>query len=406
MSLTAAAWQEEIEREWKDGILRFWMTHAVDEERGGFFGEIAEDGTPNPSARRSLVLNTRLLWTFSSAYRTTGDQRYLDMAVRAYRYLTEKFTDPVHGGMYWMVDADGEPVEDKKQVYGQAFAVYALSEYVRATGSEQALTQSIAIFRNMERHAYDRVHGGYFEALARDWARFEDYSLSHHGVKAEKTMNNHLHIMEAYTNLYRVWPEGELRQQMTAVIELTLERIVNGANGHFHLFFDDAWHVQSDHISYGHDIEGSWLITEAADVLGDAGLIERAKEAAVRMAAATLAEGVDADGGLWNEGTSEGLIDRNKDWWPQAEAMVGFFNAYQLTGEKQYREAALGAWRFIRENLVDAQYGEWYWSVTEKGEPLSRIKANPWKCPYHNGRACLEMIERLAHDAGEQKSAP
>lgn len=406
MNLTAAAWREEIEQELKDGILRFWMTHAVDANKGGFYGEIAEDGTPVEAAHRSLVLNTRLLWTFASAYRTTEEKRYLELADRAYHYLTEKFADREHGGMYWMVDSDGMPVEDKKQVYGQAFAVYALSEYARATGSKTALEQAVEIFRDMERHAYDPAHGGYFEALARDWKRFEDYSLSHHGVKADKTMNNHLHIMEAYTNLYRVWPEAELKGKLAAIIELTLDRIVNGANGHFHLFFDDAWNVQSAHISYGHDIEGSWLITEAADVLGDAELKARAEETAIQMAAATLEEGVDADGGLWNEGTPDGLIDRNKDWWPQAEAVVGFFNAYQLTGEERYKEAALKSWRFIREFLVDGRFGEWYWSVNEQGEPLSRVKANPWKCPYHNGRACLEMIERLQHTAAGRLSAP
>ncbi|MFC4101995.1 AGE family epimerase/isomerase [Paenibacillus xanthanilyticus] len=406
MSLSLAAWQEEIGQELKNGILEFWMTHAVDADKGGFHGEIAEDGTPNPAAHRSLVLNTRLLWTFASAFRTKHDKRYLELAERAYRYLTEKFTDSEHGGMYWMVDAFGVPVDEKKQVYGQAFALYALSEYVRATGSREALELAVGIFRQMERHAFDPVHGGYFEALARNWERFEDYSLSHHGVKADKTMNNHLHIMEAYTNLYRVWPEDELKQKLAAVIELTLDRIVNKANGHFHLFFDDAWCVQSAHISYGHDIEGSWLITEAADVLGEAELFGRAKAVAIQMADATLKEGVDEDGGLWNEGTPEGLIDRNKDWWPQAEAMVGFYNAYQLTGEDRYREAALHSWRFIRAFLVDKQYGEWYWSVTENGEPLSKVKANPWKCPYHNGRACLEMLERLEHEAREHATAP
>jgi mannobiose 2-epimerase len=395
MSTSETAWRTEIDKELTDNILAFWMRYTVDEENGGFFGEVDGDAVVRPEADRSLVLITRILWTFSAAYRHDPRPAYRTMADRACDYLLERFTDTENGGMFWMVDAAGLPTQDKKQVYGQAFAVYALSEYHRATGSEAALAKAVVLFRLLENHGYDPVHKGYWEALARDWTRTEDYSLSHHGVLADKTMNTHLHVMEAYTNLYRVWPTESVAIKLRELIALTVDSIVNQETAHFHLFLDEAWNAKSEHISYGHDIEGSWLLTEAAEALGDEALLRRVKKIAIRMAEATLTQGVDADGGLWNEGDAAGLIDRNKDWWPQAEAMVGFYNAYQLTGEERYREAAVRSWRFIDSYLVDKTNGEWYWSVTEDGRPLNRTKANAWKCPYHNGRACLEMLERL-----------
>ncbi|MCA0756075.1 AGE family epimerase/isomerase [Paenibacillus sp. N4] len=390
-------WLNSIRRELDDNILGFWMNHAVDERRGGFYGYIGRDLSVNPEAGKSLVLNTRILWTFASAFRLFGDERYLAVADRAYQYILEHFIDPEFGGLYWMVDAGGHPLDTKKQVYGQAFAIYAFSEYYRATGNEAAFRQAVELYDILERYSYDKEYKGYFEAMTREWRETDDNSLSEKDLNEKKSMNTHLHIMEAYTNLYRVWKSEQLHGKLKELIEVTVKHIVDADTAHFILFFDEQWSGKSEHISYGHDIEGSWLLVEAAEVLGDEALLEEVKAVALRMAEAALNEGIDTDGGMFNEADGDGtLIDSHKDWWPQAEAVVGFYNAYQMTGDAKYREAAERSWRFIESFIVDKEFGEWHWSVTRDGKPSSNEqKVSPWKCPYHNGRACFEMLERL-----------
>lgn len=396
MNVLNQQWLERIEQELESNILGFWMKHTVDEQNGGFYGFISRDLTVNPEAGKSLVLNTRILWTFASAYRILGNEQYLKIADRAYSYINKHFIDNEFGGLYWMVDAAGSPLETKKQVYGQAFAIYAFSEYYRATGNEAALQQAIELFRTLERYSYDKEYKGYFEAMTREWQETDDNSLSEKDLNEKKSMNTHLHVMEGYTNLYRVWKSDELHAKLKELIEITIKHIVNPDNAHFILFFDEQWNYRSEHISYGHDIEGSWLLFEAAEVLGDEALLEEVKAIAIRMAEATFNEGVDEDGGLLNEAGPDGLIDTHKDWWPQAEAVVGFYNAYQMTREEKYRDAAVRSWSFIEDFIVDKEHGEWLWSVTRDGAPSGNIeKVSPWKCPYHNGRACFEMIERL-----------
>ncbi|MDQ6421212.1 AGE family epimerase/isomerase [Paenibacillus sp. LHD-117] len=396
MEIDMKAWRAAIDSELRGNILDFWMKHAPDEHTGGFHGYVSRELEVQADADRSLVLNTRILWTFSAAYRIYGDQQYLDMARRAYDYVRRYFADREYGGLYWSVTSDGKTSSDKKQVYGQAFAIYAFSEYGRATGDEEALNEAIELYRVLERHAYDPVNRGYVEALARDWTETDDNSLSSKDLNTKKSMNTHLHVLEAYTNLYRVWPSEELRGKLKELVEVTIRHIVDPVTAHFLLFFDMEWNSQSNHISYGHDIEGSWLLHEAAEALGDSELLAEAKSVAVRMAEATYLEGVDADGGLFNEAGPEGLTDDAKDWWPQAEAVVGFYNAYQLTDEARYRDAALASWHFIETYLVDRKFGEWFWSVTRDGNPSDNPqKISAWKCPYHNGRACFELLERL-----------
>ncbi|WP_159885084.1 AGE family epimerase/isomerase [Paenibacillus puerhi] len=399
LSELRTSWLPKVEKEVKDNILAFWLQHTLDHKNGGFLGEIRSDLTPVEDAEKSLVLNTRILWTFSSAYRIFNDPAYLEAARRAYAYLTAHFTDPEHGGLFWSVNAKGEPAQTKKQVYGQAFAIYAYSEYYRAAADPDALEQAVQLFHLLEKHSFDPVHLGYVEALSRSWEDTDDVSLSGKDLNEKKSMNTHLHVMEAYTNLYRVYPNEELGRQLKALIEVTLNHIVDEESAHFLLFFDEAWHSKSDHVSYGHDIEGSWLLVEAAEVLGDAEVLEKVTSTALRMAEATYREGIDEDGGLWNEADSKGnLLDPDKDWWPQAESVVGFFNAYQLTGEDKYLAASLASWTFIEKYMVDRQHGEWYWGVTRGRVPIvEQSKVSAWKCPYHNGRACFEIIERMKH---------
>jgi len=389
-------WAMELEAELKDNILGFWLKHSLDQKHGGFLGQVNRDLTVVADAPKSLVLNTRLLWTFSYAYRKYGDASYLAAAKIAYDYLNKFFIDRANGGLYWMLRADGSPLEGKKQIYGQAFAVYAYSEYYRATENTEALETAIQIFQLIEQYGYDPIHGGYIEALSEEWHETDDFSLSDKDLNEKKSMNTHLHVMEAYTNLYRVWQSTELQKQLASLIKITIEHIVDKDTGHFKLFFDESWQSQSKHISYGHDIEGSWLLVEAAEVLGDKELLEAAKAVAIKMADAVLANGYDEDGGLFNEADGSSIIDDHKDWWPQAEAMVGFYNAYQLTGTKAYLDAALRSWRFIQHSIIDHTYGEWYWSAQRDGSPSDNVqKISAWKCPYHNSRACFELLERL-----------
>lgn len=386
-----------VEKELKDNILSFWMNHTIDEMKGGFLGEIDAEMNVHPDAEKSLVLNARILWTFATAYRFYKEDRYLAIAERAFDYLKTYFIDKEHGGLYWMVNADGTPAQGKKQIYGQSFAIYAFSEFYRAAGKKEALELAVNLFELVEKYGYDPVHKGYIEALGADWTPTEDLSLSAKDLNVAKSMNTHLHVLEGYTNLYRVWKDEKLKKALGELIEVTLEKIVDQKTGHFILFFDEEWNVKSHEVSYGHDIEGSWLLFEAAEVLGDEALLEVTRKIAIDMAEAVYNEGVDKDGGIFNEAGPAGLIDDRKDWWPQAEAIVGFFNAYQMTGDAKFVDAALKSWSFIDGYLVDKKHGEWYWGVNREGKPQpGEMKISAWKCPYHNSRSCFEIIERLS----------
>jgi len=396
MNHATGTWLPQLEHELQENILGFWLKHALDEESGGFKGEIGHAMETVPGAGKSLVLNARILWTFASAYRVYKKPEYLAMAERAYAYLQEYFADKEHGGFFWMVDARGTPSQDKKQVYGQAFVIYALAEFYRAAGKQQALNEAVQLFGLLEKYSYDALYKGYIEALSREWQLTDNLMLSSKDMNEKKSMNTHLHVLEAYTGLYRVWKSAKLRGKLHELIETMLLHIVDGKGAHFHLFLDEKWTVKSDIVSYGHDIEGSWLLVEAAEVLGDRELLQRVQAVAVTMAEAVLAEGTDADGGIWNEADTKGLLDTNKDWWPQAEAVVGFYNAFQLTGDIRFREASVAAWSFIDRYIVDHKHGEWHWGVDQLHQPLAHgPKLSAWKCPYHNSRACFEMIERL-----------
>lgn len=396
------AWSARIESELTGNILPFWMRHAIDLEHGGFYGAISNDLAIDTESPRASVINTRILWTFSAACRLCGPA-YRETADRAWDYIAKKFWDPEYGGVYWMTDYLGNPISDRKQIYAQAFAIYAMAEYFRATGNLESLERAKALYGLIEAKSYEPVHGGYLEACSRDWGALEDLRLSAKDLNSPKSMNTHLHVMEAYTNLLRVWPDPVLRASQKALLKVTLDHIVDEATGHFRMFFDNRWNSLTDHVSFGHDIEGSWLIYEAAEVLGDPALLDRARKVAVRMAQAVYNEGVDQDGSLFYEADAHGiLIDPNKHWWAQAEAVVGFFNAYQLCGEEHFLTAAVRAWDYIEEKIVNREHGEWYAKLTPEGRPYSAEEdsdaclVGPWKCPYHNSRVCYEMIERLA----------
>ena len=396
-ALSAAA-----ERELREGILPFWAERTVDNEHGGFYGLLTNDLQVDPTAAKGSVLNARILWTFSAAYRAFPDPLYREMADRAYSYLLEHFWDEVHSGLVWMVDHRGEPLDDRKQTYGQAFGIYAFSEYFRASGKREALERAIRLFETVEEHAFEPPqgdeHGGYVEALARDWSPLEDMRLSSIDLNAPYSQNTHLHLLEAYATLLGIWPETVVRERLRAVWEILAYRIRDEKTNKLVLFQDRDWQPLSDAISHGHDIEASWLLCETAEVLGDETILERTRTIALAMADDVLAEGFDHEHGGVSDAIDHHSPVLGKEWWPQAEAVVGFLNAFELSGREEFLDAALESWRFIEEHVIDRTrgYREWYYRVSPEGTPeLELPKVSPWKCPYHNARAMLEVIARV-----------
>lgn len=388
--------KQEIYDELTKNILPFWMERMVDEKNGGFFGQINGENKLVSEAPKGGILNARILWTFSSAVLNLKNSQYLKFPERAKNYILNHFFDAENGGTYWMLHADGTPADTKKQIYSQAFFIYALTELHRASGDEECLSKAKDLFHLIEKHSFDSEKNGYFEAYSRDWQLLDDLRLSEKDANEKKTMNTHLHILEAYTNLYRVWKDENLEKQLQNLIELFLTKIINPRTHHLDLFFDEDWNCKSTIISYGHDIECAWLLNEAAEVLGNENLLNRVFKETLLVTEAS-SEGIQSNGGLINEKNYQtGHTDKNFDWWPQAEGMVGFFHAFQQTKNEYYALRTASLWSFIQENIIDHDGGEWFWSVTETGIKNTKDdKAGFWKCPYHNSRMCLEMIRRI-----------
>jgi cellobiose epimerase len=390
---------KELKKEMHDhlvkDILPYWMNKTIDREQGGFYGQIDGSDQLHQEADKGCILNARILWTFSATYNLFQNNDYLQTANRAYKYFTKNFIDREHGGVFWLLDYQGKPKDTKKQIYAQAFAIYGLAEYYKTTKNEDALAQAMELFHLIEKHAFDQLENGYFEAYDRNWNLLDDLRLSEKDANEKKTMNTHLHILEAYTTLFQIWPDQQLGRQLKKLTNLFTEKFINRSGG-FHLFFDEHWNLKSDEISFGHDIEGGWLLQEAAEVLNDADLIKKTKALAFEITNAVLANGFDQDGGLMNEADPGGITDTDKHWWPQAEAIVGLVNVYKNTGDKKYLHKAEEVWSFVRSKIIDSEKGEWFFRVNKEGRPyIEEDKVGPWKCPYHNGRACLEIYKRL-----------
>ena len=394
--------RERMRDELTTNILPFWLNVATDSRHGGVVGLIDEDGTPHPDAPKGVILHARALWTYSAAYRCLGDESYRRAADAAAVHFAAHFVDPTFGGVFWMIDARGRPMDERKHVYAQAFAIYALAEHFRATGDEHSLRSAIAIFRLVEAHAYDADRVGYEECFSRAWTPLADVRLSEQDLNERRSMNTHLHLLEAYTTLSAVWHDARLGERIRTLLELFLDRIIAPEGDHVIGFFTERWEPRSTKISYGHDIETSWLLLEGARAVGDPALTMRVRTAALRLAAAVLERGFDFEhGGVFNERDDEAL-DTDKEWWPQAEAIVGFLAAHQESGDESYLEAALSTWRFVEGHMIDRQHGEWFRRVSRAGD-VSRggEKVGPWKCSYHDARSCLEVMGRRAEARGE-----
>lgn len=405
---------KEMKSHVREVLLPFWEG-LKDEEQGGFFGYMGYDLALDKEAVKGCILNSRILWFFSNAYLTLGDESVLPYARHAYLFLKEHCLDRENGGVYWSLTFDGKPEDTTKHTYNQAFAIYALSSYYEAVREPEALALAKELFELIEAKCKDEY--GYLEAFNVRFKPEDNDKLSENGVMAEKTMNTLLHVLEAYTELYRVMDEGTEKERETKasvskdgvtkakvalalkyMLRLVDEKVYNREAGRQEVFFDRTWHSLIDLYSYGHDIEASWLIDRALEVLGDGSYTEK-----ISPITGTIVENIYkrayVDHSFMNE-AENGIDDKTRVWWVQAEAVVGFLNGYQRNPEHvEYLEAAKDIWEFIKAYLVDTRAGsEWFWSLDENRKPIEKPIVEPWKCPYHNGRMCFEVINRLGKE--------
>ena len=378
-------------------ILPFWCGPALDNKNGGWMAWLSNDLKPDRSKPKGLIMNARILWTFSAVYRVKPDPLCQEMAQRAFDVVMNKFWDTKHGGAFWQLNDQFKVIDDSKKIYGQAFYMYALTEFHHAFGSEVALERAAWLFELIDRHARDAQFGGYFEVRRRDWSEAAaDARLSDKDMNEKKSMNNHLHVLEACTNLYRARREPRVAGRLRELIEIFLTRILDARTKHLNHFFDERWNVRSDTYTFGHDIEASWLLCEAAEELGDKNLFQRVRELAVQMTDAVFNEGLSADGALCYEGKDGKIIDTGSESWPQAEALIGFLNAFEISRDGKFLAAALRVWSYINQKIVDRAHGEWFWRINPDGKPDATLpKVSEWKGPYHASRACLEILRRV-----------
>ena len=389
----------------ENNILRFWLDQMQDTEHGGFYGQMTGRGQLVKTADKGAILSARILWSFSAAYRVLHKPEYLVAATNMKDYILEHFYDKEYGGTYWSTDYLGQAKDTKKQFYAIGFMIYGLSEYARATGDREALDYAIQLYECIEEHAFDPQWGGYIEACTREWGTIADMRLSDLDANYPKSQNTHLHIIEPYTNLLRCLKElhaaessiFNLQSSIFNLINIFTDRILNPETHHLDLFFEMDWTRGAGRLeSYGHDIECSWLMHEAALVLGDKKIIEKVEPVVLAVAKASE-KGLQPDGSMIHEANLDtGYVDDDLHWWVQAENVVGWLNIYQHFGDEKALQRAVAGWEYIKRNLIDYEHGEWFWSRRKDGTlNLDDDHAGFWKCPYHNSRMCLETIERF-----------
>jgi len=390
-------------------ILPYWMKYGVEKNGHGFYGAVDLNGNPVISANKTSVLNARILWTFSAAAMLDGNKEYAAIADKAYRVVTEDFEDKKYGGYYMELDSSDKVANDIKHTYAQAFVLYSLCKYYEFNHTESVLKKIKDFFHLLEDKAKDPDHTGYRESFTREWNIYGENRMADNNEP--KSMNTHLHVLEAWAALYHVWKDPVVEKRLTELMNLFLDKIIR-PQGHFGIFFDDAFNEADSSkgiCSFGHDIEGSWLLWEAAEILGNEDIIKRMRQVAIKMADNIERVAVDKDGGLFLESTRFGShVKTNKHWWQQAETLVGFMNAFELTKDEKYWKTVKLSWNFIDKYLIDHERGEWYTKLNRLGVPFlveppddpspyyrNDWKIDPWKCPYHNGRSMMEMIKRI-----------
>jgi len=387
--------KNRVQKELDEDIVPFWSQRAID-PKGGFIGRMNNDGVIDEKAPKGLILNTRILWTFSSLYVFEKKQEHLALAKRAYDYVMEYFWDKDNGGMYLLLDWTGKPIDNQKLVYGQGFGIYSLSEYYRASGDKDAIAKAMELFGLLEKFVWDKQYKGYFEKYDRDWTKSKTQQLSSGDMAAPKSMNTSLHMLEGIANLYDVNKDELVGQRVGEMLDIFADYILHPYGTYCQLFFDENWYPKSQMISFGHDIETAWLAQRDAEIFGKPKTIKKLKRMALKLAESTYKNGLDNNKSMFYEANLNGVSNSGKDWWVQAEAVVGYLNAYQLTGEQKYFDVAQNIWQFIEDYVVDKKGGEWFWTIDAKGNvDKSKPKVSEWKCPYHNSRACIEIIQRL-----------
>ncbi len=390
------SWADELEEELLVNIVPFWVRHAFDEKSGGLSGGLTHDGR-RLDEPRSTVLASRVLWTFASVARAYPEANEARTAAdRAFEVLSERHQDRRFGGFFWSVDGRGEPVDDRKHAYPHAFAVYGLAAYHRLCDKPSLVETAKGLYQLLQTHLRDSENGGYVEGCSRNWQALTDYRLSDKEPNVPKTMNTHLHVLEAWTELLRETGDPGLRQTHRSLMQILLDRMLDPAKGHFRQFFENDWTAVPSEVSYGHDIEAAWLLRRAAEVDGDPNLATATREVSVKIAERALRVALTPEGAFLYAGTPEVATNTNIEWWAQAEAIVGFLDAFEASGDERFLEAAHRVWRFVRRHVSDRVGGDWIKSQTRdlRLNPKS-LRVGPWECPYHHARLCLEGVRRL-----------
>ena len=385
--------KEEIKDQLVSSIIPFWK-NLRDDEFGGYYGYMGYDLKLDKKAEKGCILNSRITWFFSNAYTLLKDESLLKEADHGYAFLKDHCIDKENGGIYWSMKYDGTPLDTTKHTYNQAFCIYALSSYYEASGKKEALDLAKQLFHMIEEKCTDDQ--GYLEAFTRDFKPESNEKLSENGVLAEKTMNTLLHVLEAYTELYRVSRDEEVKEKLKWIMDVFAEKVYNPELKRQEVFFDKNYNSIIDLHSYGHDIETAWLMDRSLEILDDDAYTK--KLSPITKALTENIYNVAFDGHSLSNECDKGVVDTNRVWWVQAETVIGFLNGFEKDPSKtEYKEAAEATWQFIKDYVIDKRPGsEWFWLVRQDGTPVEGEPiVEPWKCPYHNGRMCMEVIRRL-----------
>ncbi len=380
----------EIKKELTEHIIPFW-NNLRDDEKGGFYGFMDCGLNLDKNADKGVILHSRILWFYSNCYLVLKDKTCLENAKHTFDFMYKYCVDREFGGVYWLMHADGTVSDSMKHTYCQAFFVYALSSYYDASGDKKALDLALEIFETIEKNCTDDV--AYLEAMSREWKLIENDALSENGLMADKTMNTTLHLMEAYTELYRVSKNEKVLERLRFQLDITYDKIYDKPNDKLLVFFDKNLNVIGDIHSYGHDIEATWLIDRACEVIGDDDLTKKMLGMNEKIVECIKNVALEDDHLLMERDGSE--VNPTRVWWVQAETIVGFYNAYEKYGKDEYKEIAEKVWGYTKERIIDKTAGgEWYSELDGNEVPSTKPTVDPWKCPYHNGRMCLEIIKR------------
>ena len=389
-------YKEQLQNE-LHAILKYWSSETINPETGQFYGEISGVGVPDIYASKGIIMYARIMWTFSAAAQFYNDTQYIKTADIARECIENSFFDKKNGGYYWEISHDEKPVVTKKQVYAQAFVLYAYAEYYKATKQQHALNKALDIFHLLQTHCYDSVYGGYFEAFSENWDKLDDVRLSERDLNLPKGMNTNLHVLEAYTCLLQATQNAEVSHALEKLVSVFTTHIID-KKGHVVIFFTENWTPQTHEISYGHDIETSWLLCEACKTINNKTLIERTRPIVLKMVDIFLCEGYDeqAHAVLYEYNTKTKHLDTDRHWWVQVEAMEGLAHAYTLTQNKEYLTVAFSIWEYVSTYFIDKTNNEWFWRVSQNNIPyLEDPKISMWKCPYHSARALMQIITKL-----------